>query len=267
MEHHQVPFVDVGRDEQVEGLRLVDEGRAVGGELEQPALVDLEAGLEHVLFFLRQEVEVLDAAALLEDRVPHLLAVLRLLLEQLLEVRVLDREAARQRLVGVDVGRDRLDAGAGAAGDDRDRRGRRDRHLAAEALHHAHVGGVGAGPALLGEHHRRLVDLGADVLEDLEVPALRHRPFERQVARLEEGVEAHHAEADRALALGAVLGARHLVGRAGDVVGEHVVEEAHDVLDELLVLVPLVPGFEVERATGSTPRCGRRRDGRGRSAA
>ncbi len=62
----------------------------------------------------------------------------------------------------------------------RDRRGRRDRHLAGETLHHAHVGGVGAGPALLGEHHRGLVDLGADVLEDLEVPALRHRPFERR---------------------------------------------------------------------------------------
>ena len=60
-------------------------------------------------------------------------------------------------------------------------------------------------------------------------------------------MEAHHAEADRALALGAVLGARHLVGRAGDIVGEHVVEEAHDVLDEQLVAVPLVPGLEVER--------------------
>ena len=72
MEHHQVPLVDVGGDEEVQGLRLVDEGRAVGGKLDQPALVDLEAGLEHVLFFLGQEVEVLDAAALLEDRVPDL---------------------------------------------------------------------------------------------------------------------------------------------------------------------------------------------------
>ena len=70
VEHHQVPFVDVGGDEQVQRLRLVDVGRAVGGELDQPALVDLEAGLEHVLFFLGQEVEVLDAAALLEDRIP-----------------------------------------------------------------------------------------------------------------------------------------------------------------------------------------------------
>ena len=37
---------------------------------------------------------------------------------------------------------------------------------------------------------------------------LGHRPFEREAARLEEGVEAHHAEADRALALGAEYLAR-----------------------------------------------------------
>ena len=80
----------------------------------------------------REEVEMLDRAALLEDRIPHRGRILGLVLKQCLEVRVLDREAARQRLVGVDVGRDRLDAGRGAAGDDRDRRGRRDRHLAAE---------------------------------------------------------------------------------------------------------------------------------------
>ncbi len=168
----------------------------------------------------REEVEVLDRAALLEDRVPHAGRLsFDFSLEQLLEIRVLDREAARQRLVGVDVGRDRLDAGAGAAADDRDRRGRRDRHLAAEALHHAHVGGVGAGPALLREHHRRLVDLRADVLEHLAGSRLLAiAPSNGSAARLQEGVEAHHAEADRALALGAILGARHLVGRAGDVV-------------------------------------------------
>src|SRR6188768_4172841 len=51
VQHPQVPFVDVGRDEQVEALRLVDVRRAVAGELEQPALVDLEAGLEGRLLF------------------------------------------------------------------------------------------------------------------------------------------------------------------------------------------------------------------------
>jgi hypothetical protein len=49
VEHQQVPLVDVGGDEQVQRLGLVDIGRAVGGELDQPALVDLEAGLEHGL--------------------------------------------------------------------------------------------------------------------------------------------------------------------------------------------------------------------------
>jgi subtilisin family serine protease len=37
------------------------------------------------------------------------------------------------------------------------------------------------------------------------------------------------------------------VGSASDIVAEHIVEETHDILDELLVLVPLVPCFDVER--------------------
>ena len=40
--------------------------------------------------------------------------------EQGFELLVLHRERARQRLVGVDIGRDRLDAGGRATADDRD---------------------------------------------------------------------------------------------------------------------------------------------------
>src|SRR5690606_16181870 len=120
VQHHQVPLVDIGRYEQVEALRLVDERRAVGGEFEQPTLVDLEAGLEGGLFLGGEEIEVLDRAAVLENRVPDVGGILRFRLEQLLQIGVLDRETARQRLVSVDVGRDRLDAGAGATADDRD---------------------------------------------------------------------------------------------------------------------------------------------------
>src|SRR3546814_14574150 len=102
----QVPFLDIGGDEEVQRRGLIDLGRAVGGEFEQPALVDLEAGLVAVLLVLRQEVEVLDAAAAFEDRVPDRVAVLRLVDEQRLEVRVADRVAARERLVRVDeIGR------------------------------------------------------------------------------------------------------------------------------------------------------------------
>jgi hypothetical protein len=107
VEHEEVPFVDVGRDEQVQRLGLVDIGGAIAGEFEQPALVDLKAGLERVLFFLAEEVEMLDRAATLQDRVPDRVAVLGLGDQQLFQIRVLDREGARQRLVGVDVGRDR----------------------------------------------------------------------------------------------------------------------------------------------------------------
>jgi hypothetical protein len=55
VEHHQVPLVAVGRDEQVQRLRLVDERGAVRGKLEQPALVDLERRLVNVLFLLGEE--------------------------------------------------------------------------------------------------------------------------------------------------------------------------------------------------------------------
>ena len=190
---------------------------------------------------------MLDAAALFQNRVPDIVAVLRLVDEQRFEMRVADREAARQRLVRVDVRRDRLDARAGAAADDRNRRGRRDRHLAAETLHHPLIGGVGAGAAFLGEQHRRLIDLRADMLEDAQVRRFRHRALEGQAARLEEAVEAHHAKADRAFAAGAVFGARHFGRGAVDIVLQDIVEHAHHVFDEALVAVPLVPGFEVER--------------------
>src|SRR3546814_4326100 len=92
----------MGGDEGVQRRGLIDIGRAVGGEFEQPALVDLEASLVAVLLVLRQEVEVLDAAAAFEDRVPDRVAVLRLVDEQGFQMRVADREAARERLVRVD---------------------------------------------------------------------------------------------------------------------------------------------------------------------
>src|SRR3546814_13102064 len=62
---------------------------------------------------------MLDRAALLQDGVPRLLAVLGLGDQQLFQIGVADDEAARQRLVRIDVGGDRLDAGGSAAADDR----------------------------------------------------------------------------------------------------------------------------------------------------
>jgi hypothetical protein len=44
---HQVPLLDVGGDVEVQALRLIDIGCAIGREFEQPALVDFEAGLVH----------------------------------------------------------------------------------------------------------------------------------------------------------------------------------------------------------------------------
>ena len=41
--------------------------------------------------------------------------------------------------------------------------------------------------------------------------------------------------------------ARDVLG-AGDVVLEHIVEKAHDIGDELIIRVPVIPFFEIERA-------------------
>src|SRR3546814_10204836 len=114
-EQQKIPFLDIGGDEEVEGLRLVDEWGAVARQFQYPALVDLETGLEDVLFLLGQELEMLDRAALLQDGVTRLLAVLGLGDQQLFQLGVADDEAARQRLVRLNVGGDRLDAGGSAA--------------------------------------------------------------------------------------------------------------------------------------------------------
>uniref|UniRef100_UPI0030DBFAC2 hypothetical protein n=1 Tax=Pseudomonas sp. RA_35y_Pfl2_P32 TaxID=3088705 RepID=UPI0030DBFAC2 len=101
------------------------------------------------------------------------------------------------------------------------------------------MSGVGAGPALGRQMHRGFVDLRLDVLEHAQVPRLRHRALERQPSRLEEGVEAHHAEPDRTLAhrrIGRTLHAR--LGTVDEVL-QDIVEETHHVLDKALLVLPL----------------------------
>ena len=190
---------------------------------------------------------MLHAAALFEDRVPHIGGILALLAQKFFEIGVLDDEAARQRLVRVDIGRDRFDTGARAAADDADRRGRCDRHLAAETFHRAHFFRIGAGPAFMREDQRGFFGLAADMFEHLEVPDLRHRPFQRDILRLQEGVETHYPKTDRPFAHGRIFGPGHLRRRAVDIILQDIIEHAHDIFDEALVLVPFVPFFEIER--------------------
>ena len=46
--------MDVAAQVEVERLALADERRAVGGELDHPALIDLERGAEHGLLVVAQ---------------------------------------------------------------------------------------------------------------------------------------------------------------------------------------------------------------------
>ena len=144
------------------------------------------------------------------------------------------------------VSRDRLDTGRCAAGDDRDRGGGRNRRLVGEALHEAVIGGIGTGTPLLAKRLRGGVDAVLDRCEHALVPDLRHDALERDPVCLKEGVKAHDAEADRALAHGGIFRTGHFVGRAVDEVLQHIVEEAHHVLDNGRVILPLIIGFEIE---------------------
>ena len=59
-------------------------------------------------------------------------------------------------------------------------------------------------------------------------------------------MEAHQAQADRPLALGGVDGVGHFRRGAVDEVLQHIVEEAHDVLDERRMVAPLQEGLGVD---------------------
>ena len=104
MQHHQVPLVDIGGNIEVQALRLVDIGRAIGGEFEQPALVDFEAGLVDAAFSSgAQEVEMLDRAAVFEDRIPDIGGILALRRQQFFQIGIFYAEAARQGLMRIDA--------------------------------------------------------------------------------------------------------------------------------------------------------------------
>ena len=254
MQHVEIPLVDVARQEQVQRLGLTDVRRTVCGQFHDPALVEFESGLEHVTLVIVEFLKMLHRAFVLEDRGPDFRRVEAFPVQQGFKLLVLHRERARQGLVGVDVGRDRLDAGRRAAADDRDRRGWGDRHLVAEAGHHAGVTCVFAGATLLGELDRGGIGALTDRLEDLVVPDLRHGAFHGDVHLLQERVEAHHAEANRALTLGGIDRAVHFGRGALDEVFQHVIEEAEHVFDEGLVFRPFEIFLGIHRGQAAHSR-------------
>src|SRR3546814_17544296 len=50
----------------------------------------------------------------------------------------------------------------------------------------------------------------------------------------------------RTLARGRICSARHAGLGTVDIILEHVVEETHHIFDEALLVLPLIPGFEVQ---------------------
>jgi hypothetical protein len=92
------------------------------------------------------------------------------------------------------------------------------------------------------------------VLEQPHVPGLGQGGLEGHVLHLQEGMEAHQPQADRALAPGGVNGVGHAGGGPGDEVLEDVVEEAHDILDEGRMVAPLQEGLGVDRRQAADGR-------------
>ena len=117
----------------------------------------------------------------------------------------------------------------------------------AEPLHHAALLGVQAGTLLLGQNAAGLVGLATQVLEQAHVPRLGHGAFEGDALALQEGMEAHQAQADRTLALGRIDGGLHFRRRAADEVLQHIVQETHDVFDEAGLFAPLQEGLGIDR--------------------
>ena len=167
--------------------------------------------------------------------------------QYLFEEWVAHNEGPGQRLVIVDIGRNRFDPRARATANDADGSGRRNRHLVRKALHEAVFCGIRAGAALFGEQAGSGVSLGADMLEHPHIPNLRHHAFEGHIQRLQEGMVAHHPKPDRAFPHGAITRTRHGIGRRINEGLQHIIQEAHHIGDELRLILPLKPGLQIER--------------------
>ncbi len=244
----------IGRQEHVHALALTYIRCAIRRMLDHPALIQLERRLVDRFLVFGQEVQMLDAALVQGDRRPDVLVILAISRQQRLQRPVAHREAARERFLQEHIGRYRLDPRAGIAGDDGNGGRRCDRHLVGKPLHDAVIGGIRAGPALLGQQPRRSIGLGADLLEHPLVPNLGDHAFERHVLRLQEGMKAHHAQPYRALAHRGIFSLLHAFGRTVDEVLQHIVEEPHRVFHEERVVLPLHPGFQVQAAQAA--HCG-----------
>ena len=120
----QIFLMNIGRQEDVQRLGLVDKLRAITGEINQPTLVKLEGGFEDGFFIIAQEVEMLHRATGGDDIRPNIIRVLPFFAEQLVEMAVTHIKRTRQRFMGKAIARNRLNAGAGATANDGNRGGR-----------------------------------------------------------------------------------------------------------------------------------------------
>lgn len=87
-------FRGVSREEQIDGLALVDERLAVGSVADDEVLVKLHRRLERRLLPDIQEIKMLDTALVSHDTIPSVLGVLAIFGEKGSQVDISDGEGA-----------------------------------------------------------------------------------------------------------------------------------------------------------------------------
>src|ERR1700729_2358859 len=114
----QLPLAHISGQENVHRLALTNEWGAVRSVLDHPMLVDLKRSAENSPFLIRQEVEMLNTPLADRDVAPGVCVVAAVPGQNVLQVRVADREVPREGLLEENVGRDRFDPRGCAPGYD-----------------------------------------------------------------------------------------------------------------------------------------------------
>ena len=116
-----------------------------------------------------------------------------------------------------------------------------------EAPRNAGIGRIRACAALCAELLIGFCAGRSNHTEDLLIDRLGRRTLKGDALLLQVGMEPQRAKSNRAFTHGRIPCAGDLIGSVVDKVLQDVVEELHGVSDELLIVLPLVEIFEIER--------------------
>ena len=242
----QVRNRDVSGEEEVHTLALIDELLAVGGQFNNPALIDFLGGLINGLDVVRNIGAVLNTAVVRREIRPDFIGVQAPAGEFSLEEPVLHNVGARNRVLTVDVGTIGLDRGTRAAHDEETRGVRGHGHRERKAACNTGVGGIGIGPALFAELFVRSHHVFLDAGKHFTVHDFRNHAFKGNVVFLQVGMKPHGSQAHASFTQGRITGALNSGGRMVDEVLQDVIEKLHHIVEKARDVLPLVVVLEVD---------------------